>query len=54
VRRAIDRKLRDATKHTMTALLPAEIAKDKLNRIEIDGVGLDYKACSYAAYRAVH
>lgn len=38
----------------MTALLPTEVPKDKLARIEIEVVGLDCKACSYAAYRAIY
>ena len=54
IRSAIDSKLKNATRHTMTALLPAEIPKDKLSRIEIDVAGLDCKACSYAANRAIY
>jgi copper chaperone CopZ len=51
---AIDSKVKKATRHTMTALLPTEVPKDKLARIEIEVVGLDCKACSYAAYRAIY
>jgi len=50
---AIDQLLKGNSNHTFGAQLPSGIPKDKLERVEIPVAGLDCKACSYAAYRAI-
>lgn len=53
IRSAIDSRLKGASNHTFSALIPSAIPKEKLKHIEIAVIGLDCKACSYAAYRAI-
>ena len=46
--------LRNASQGTFGIRPPATIPRDKLTLIEIKVVGLDCKACSFAAYEAIY
>jgi len=49
----LDNKLRTASNSTFGIKPLSTVAKDKLVRIEIGVVGLDCKACSFAAYNII-
>lgn len=53
VNERFDNLLRNASNHTFQIAPPLAAAKDKLTLVEIKVVGIDCKACSFAAYDSI-